>query len=68
VKSEIPFPPEISLDPKEDSRYSKRKDDHDDYLPMEETLLQECYVVERIRSREDTLLRCSAPPPVHLAT
>ncbi|MFZ4571894.1 MAG: hypothetical protein ACOYM0_12200, partial [Bacteroidales bacterium] len=40
-------------------------DDH--YLPMEETLLQEGYVVERVRSSEDAMLRCSAPPPVHIA-
>ncbi|MEI6435567.1 MAG: Ser-Thr-rich GPI-anchored membrane family protein [Bacteroidota bacterium] len=37
------------------------------YLPMEETLLQEGYVVERVRSSEDALLRCSMPPPVHIA-
>ena len=43
-------------------------DDNDDhYLPMEEILLQEGYVVERVRSSEDAMLRCSAPPPVHIA-
>ena len=43
-------------------------DDNDDhYLPMEETLRQEGYVVERVRSSEDAMLRCSAPPPVHIA-
>ena len=43
-------------------------DDHDDqYRPMEETLLHEGYVVERVRSSEDALLRCSAPAPVHIA-
>lgn len=40
-------------------------DDH--YLPMEATLLQEGYFVERVRSSEDALRRCSAPPPVHIA-
>jgi len=40
-------------------------DDH--YLPMEEMLLQEGYVVERVRSSEDAMLRCAAHPPVHIA-
>lgn len=40
-------------------------DDH--YLPMEETLLQEGYIVERVRSIEDAYLRCSSQPPVHIA-
>ena len=40
-------------------------DDH--FLPMEETLLQEGYAVERVRSSEDAMLRCAAPPPVHIA-
>jgi len=34
---------------------------------MEETLLQEGYAVERVRSSEEALLRCSAPPHVHIA-
>ncbi len=43
-------------------------DDNDDhFLPMEETLLQKGYFVERARSSEDAMLRCSAPPPVHIA-
>lgn len=42
-------------------------DDNDDhYLSMEEILLQEGYVVERVRSSEDALVRCSAPSPVHI--
>ncbi len=43
-------------------------DDNDEhYLQMEKTLLQEGYVVERVRSSEDAIHRCSAPPPVHIA-
>jgi CheY-like chemotaxis protein len=43
-------------------------DDNDDhYLPMEEILLQEGYVVEHVRSSEDAIVRCAAPPPVHIA-
>ena len=40
-------------------------DEH--YLPMEEILLQEGYAVERVRSSEDAMLRCSALPPVRIA-
>ena len=43
-------------------------DDHDDhYLAMEETLLQEGFIVERVRSSEDAILRCSNQPPVNIA-
>lgn len=42
-------------------------DDNDDhFLPMEETLLHEGYDVERVRTLEAAMLRCSAPPPVHI--